>query len=174
MAKLVLTAIGDDRAGLVSALSDAVAERGGNWLESQLARLAGKFAGIALVEVPDAAVPAFEDAARALAASEGLVVTVTSAEDAASPVAGREFRLHVLGHDQPGIVQQVSRAVAERGITIDELSTSTLEAPMAGGLLFEADAVLRAPDDAAVDELQRALEALAGELMVDVELSASE
>lgn len=51
MAKLVLTAIGDDRAGLVSALSDAVAERGGNWLESQLARLAGKFAGIALVEV---------------------------------------------------------------------------------------------------------------------------
>ena len=45
---------------------------------------------------------------------------------------------------------------------------------MAGGLLFEADAVLRAPDDAAVDELQRALEALAGELMVDVELSASE
>ena len=45
MATLVLTVIGDDRAGLVNALAEAVTAHGGNWERSQLAELAGKFAG---------------------------------------------------------------------------------------------------------------------------------
>ena len=49
MATLVLTVIGDDRAGLVNALADVVTAHGGNWERSQLAELAGKFAGIVLV-----------------------------------------------------------------------------------------------------------------------------
>ena len=53
MATLVLTVIGDDRSGLVSALSGVIAANGGSWERSQMARLAGKFAGIVLVAVPD-------------------------------------------------------------------------------------------------------------------------
>ena len=44
MTPLVLTLIGDDKPGLVNAASEAVAEHGGTWLESRLARLSGKFA----------------------------------------------------------------------------------------------------------------------------------
>ncbi|PZO58332.1 MAG: transcriptional regulator, partial [Pseudoxanthomonas suwonensis] len=36
MTQLVLTAIGDDREGLVSALAEQVDLHGGNWLESGL------------------------------------------------------------------------------------------------------------------------------------------
>jgi glycine cleavage system regulatory protein len=54
MATLVLTVIGDDRSGLVSALSGVIADHGGSWERSQMARLAGKFAGIVVVSVPDA------------------------------------------------------------------------------------------------------------------------
>ena len=53
MPTLVLTVIGDDRAGLVNALAEAVTAHGGNWERSQLAELAGKFAGIVSVSVPD-------------------------------------------------------------------------------------------------------------------------
>ena len=49
MATLVLTLIGDDRAGLVNAVAEVVARHGGNWERSQMAELAGKFAGIVLV-----------------------------------------------------------------------------------------------------------------------------
>src|SRR5215510_7265224 len=49
---LVLTVIGDDRVGLVQALADAVSTHGGNWEQSQMAELAGKFAGIVVVTVP--------------------------------------------------------------------------------------------------------------------------
>src|SRR5690606_26345178 len=53
MSTLVLTVIGDDRAGLVNAVAEVVARHGGNWERSQMAELAGKFAGIVLVTVPD-------------------------------------------------------------------------------------------------------------------------
>ena len=54
MVPLVLTFVGDDRPGLVGAISETVAACGATWLESRSAELAGKFAGILLVNVPDA------------------------------------------------------------------------------------------------------------------------
>ena len=59
MATLVLTLTGADRAGLVSDLSTDVAAHGGSWLTSRMARLAGTFAGVVLVEIPDDRVEAF-------------------------------------------------------------------------------------------------------------------
>ena len=50
---LVLTFVGDDRPGLVNAVSEKVADFGGTWLESRSVRLAGKFAGVVLVRIPD-------------------------------------------------------------------------------------------------------------------------
>jgi glycine cleavage system regulatory protein len=43
---LVLTVIGDDRPGLVERLSAAIGKHGGNWLQSSMSHLSGKFAGI--------------------------------------------------------------------------------------------------------------------------------
>ena len=48
---LVMTLIGDDRPGIVRSIADQVAADGGNWQESRMAHLAGKFAGIVLVAV---------------------------------------------------------------------------------------------------------------------------
>ncbi len=171
MTHLVLTLLGDDRPGLVSAVSRAVADAGGSWLESQLARLAGTFAGIALVEVPSDQV---ESLRAALAGLSDLVEVGVKDAAAQAPVGGRRLVLHLLGHDQPGIVRQVTEALAAHGVSIEQLSTATVEAPMAGGLLFEADAVLTAPDDVDTAELQDALESLARELMVDLDLNPAE
>ena len=57
MVPLVLTFVGDDRPGLVNAVSEKIAACGATWLESRSARLAGKFAGILLVSVPEAGRP---------------------------------------------------------------------------------------------------------------------
>ena len=52
MPNLVLTLIGPDRPGLVEAVAQPIAANGGNWLESRMAHLGGKFAGILRVDVP--------------------------------------------------------------------------------------------------------------------------
>ena len=84
---LVLTFVGDDRPGLVNAISEKIAACGATWLESRSARLAGKFAGIVLVNVPDESLAALESSLRDLEPA-GLHVTVergAAAEAAKSP-----------------------------------------------------------------------------------------
>jgi glycine cleavage system regulatory protein len=173
MATLVLTVIGDDRSGLVDALSGVIADHGGSWERSQMARLAGKFAGIVLVEVPDGGAQALVEALGPLE-SEGLLdITVERGADE-GPTAGGMTRLslHLVGGDRPGIVHEISHALATRQVSIEELETTTREAPMVGGMLFEATATLVAPPSAQLAELQAVLEELANELMVDLSLSA--
>jgi glycine cleavage system regulatory protein len=169
MASFVLTVLGDDRPGLVSAISTPVSAHGGSWERSQLSRLAGKFAGIVLVTVPNERVGALVAELTGLTA-EGLQVVVERTDEPAEQESQR-LGLELLGADRPGIVAEISSALAERDVSIEELSTDVRDAPMAGGALFEARAVLVAPSSLSTDQLREVLEALADELMVDVTLS---
>lgn len=169
MATLVITVIGDDRPGLVSSLADVVAEHEGSWGRSQLAQLAGKFAGIVTVDVPDARADALTAAVGGL---EGLDTSVQAAGEDASAAgtqaAGEAFHLDLAGHDHPGIVKQISGVLAKQKVSVEALDTRVVPMPQAGGDLFEARAIFRAPADADVTALKQALEELAQELQVDV------
>ena len=164
MTTLILTVVGPDRPGLVSTLAATVAAYDGNWLTSRMADLAGQFAGIVEVSVEDSRSDAL---IRALGELEGLRVAAVSGATGSPPPA--TWRVHVVGDDRPGIVHQVAGVLAAAGISIEELTTSTSEAPMSGGLLFRADAVLSGPARVDLTRVRAALEELAGELMVDLE-----
>lgn len=166
MATFVLTAIGDDRAGLVNALADVVAEHGGNWEQSQMAELAGKFAGIVMVTVPDGRA---DELLTALDALDGVLDVQAHRGGDDQPVA-RRAALELMGTDRPGIVREISAVLARHGVSIDQLVTATREAPMAGGMLFEADAVLELPPGVTAASLRAALESVADELMVEIDL----
>jgi glycine cleavage system regulatory protein len=58
--------------------------------------------------------------------------------------------------------------LARHGLGVADLQTFTREAPMAGGLLFEATAVVSVDSEAALDAVQADLEELATEILVDV------
>lgn len=167
-ATLVLTVIGRDRPGLVSAVSGPVEARGGSWQQSQMARLAGEFAGIVLVTVPTDQVEGLESDLAGLEA-DGLRVDVRRTDE---PVAAdsTSVDLHLLGTDRPGIVAEISRTIAGHGVGIESLSTDLREAPMAGGVLFEVTASLSAPAGGDLEALRSALEQIADELMVDLTL----
>jgi glycine cleavage system regulatory protein len=172
MATFTLTCIGDDRPGLVSALSAPISAHGGSWERSQMARLAGKFAGVLLVEVADERAEALVADLTALK-DIGLEVLLERTDMPAEHPSLR-LSLELLGADHPGIVAEISAALAAQRIGIEELSTDVREAPMAGGMLFEARAVLEAPPTTSTEELRTMLEALADELMVEIRLSDAE
>jgi len=171
-ASLVLTVIGDDRPGLVESLSQAVADHGGSWQESHMAHLAGKFAGILRAEVPTERAASLEAALRQLE-STGLQVVVEASHQTPGGEA-RVLLLELVGLDHPGIVRDISHALAARGINVDELTTELTNAPMSGELLFKARVKLRLPADTSIDDLRATLEALANDLMVDITLDDSE
>lgn len=166
MSKLVLTIVGDDRAGLVQTVADAVAAHGGNWERSELAELAGAFAGIVLVSVPD---DRLDDLTRDLQGLDGLLhITPHTGASGPAEEAGEPFVFTVLGNDHPGIVRDVTRALARRGLSIDRFTSRTLDAPMSGGTLFEASVSVRAAAGADLAAATAELEQLAGEIQVDL------
>jgi glycine cleavage system regulatory protein len=172
MATFTLTCIGDDRPGLVSALSGPISAHGGSWERSQMARLAGKFAGVLLVEVGD---DEADGLVADLSALEGIGLHVTiERTDAPADQAAQRLHLELLGSDHPGIIAEISASLASRHIGIEELTTDVRDAPMAGGRLFEARAVLEAPPGTGTEDLRTMLESLADELMVDLRLSDAE
>jgi len=145
---LVLTLLGPDRPGLVEAMAALIARHGGNWLESRMASLAGEFAGILRVEVDADEAPALESALRSLEADQGLAILVKSARDIEAP-EGRLLSLELVGTDRPGIVREISQALAAKGVNVEELETECTSAPMTGETLFRARALLRLPRGAA-------------------------
>ena len=170
MATLVLSVIGDDRAGLVNALADVISAHGGNWERSQLAELAGKFAGIVVVGVPD---ERSDELAAALQPLAGLleVAIHPGLQSKPAPAAG-QVQNDLIGNDHPGIVRDVSGVLASHGLSIERLLTETREAPMAGGLLFEAHLTAPLAADHDLVALQSDLEHLASEILVDISLAA--
>lgn len=168
-ATLVLTAIGDDRPGLVEELATQISAFGGNWLESSMAQLGGKFAGIVRVSVPAPQLPALRSA---LDAFRPLTVICALAEaEAPAQQTLRSFSLSLVGHDRVGIVREVAQVLARHAVNVETLNTYTSAAPMSGETLFHAEADLHA--GAGLDEsaLQQELEALSAELVVDIKLS---
>ncbi|MBT8199962.1 MAG: amino acid-binding ACT protein [Acidimicrobiia bacterium] len=167
MAKLVITVIGDDRSGLVDALSGVIAEHGGNWDRSHMAELAGKFAGIVLVTVDDQNTEALIADLEPLETTGLLHITAERAMDQQPVEGGNRLQLSLVGQDHPGIVHEVSHVIATFGASIEELETETADAPM-GGHIFKAEAVIHLPAKLAADDLHDAIEAVATDLMVDL------
>ncbi|MBM7365574.1 glycine cleavage system protein R [Gordonia hydrophobica] len=167
MRNLVLSVIGDDRPGLVSALADAIASSGGNWERGQLAQLAGKFAGIVVVTVPQ---DRSGEVIAAVTGLEGLLEVAVHSAGAAEIREGEwaSLTIDVLGNDRPGIVRELSAALSASGVTIERMTTGTREAPMAGGMLFEAQLEVLVPPSADAATIRSDLERIAAELLVDL------
>jgi len=165
---LVMTVIGEDRPGLVESVAAIVAEHGGNWLESRMSRLGGQVAGIVQVSVPAKQEAALSKALSGLDA-RGLRVVVHS--DVSQVVAEAPASvLEIVGQDRPGIVRQISHALAAFGVNVEELHTDCTSAAMSGETLFRAQARLSIPETCNVAALRRELEKIASDLIVDISL----
>ncbi len=167
---LVLTVIGDDRPGLVEQLATAISLHQGNWLESSMSHLSGKFAGIVCVSIAEAQLDTLK---AALAGLPGLRITSEVSEASIATetnVGNRRLKLSLVGHDRIGIVREVSQVLARHSINVEDLSTHTASAPMSADILFHATAELTASPTLDARALTSDLENLSNDLMVDITL----
>jgi glycine cleavage system regulatory protein len=166
--QLVLTVLAQDKAGHVERIAHCIAEHHGNWLESRMARMAGQFAGILRVEVPATDRPALVQALEKLG-EQGIRVLVEQSNGLQADALKR-VTLNLTANDRPGIVRDIARVLAAKGVNVERLSTDVSPAPMTSELLFTAEAQLTVPQALTLESLQETLETLADELMVDLQL----
>lgn len=167
---LVFTFLGRDRPGLVERLADVVADHQGNWLESRMTQLAGQFAGIARVTVPESEVDEFSNALLSLNI-EGLTINIQAGQTSPADSKPKICKLHILGNDRPGIVREVSRALKQQQINVVEMSSNITSAAMSGDALFEAHVSAEIPLGCDIDELEDSLDTIAEQLSIDIVLS---
>jgi glycine cleavage system regulatory protein len=165
LVSLVVTAIGSDRPGIVRQMSEKAQGFGANWAGSRMTSIAGQFAGMVHFEVPAANADALAAALQGLE-SAGLRIVIAKTAAPPAPAGRRMVTLELEGPDRPGIVRDLSRSVADRGASIEELHTEIVDTADRGHT-FKVKARLSVPAALANEELQRGLDALASEMMVD-------
>jgi glycine cleavage system regulatory protein len=164
---LVMTIIGPDRTGLVESIARVVADHGGNWLESRMCRLGGEFAGILRIEIPSEKKPPLLAALEDLQ-ENGLQIVIRDDRPVSPAAQGRQTKLEIVGSDRPGIVREITSALARANVNVEEFSSEIVSAPMSGETLFKAGARLHLPEGCDVAALKRDLEKIAADLFVDV------
>lgn len=165
---LVLTVLSDDRPGLIKMLSEVLKEYEGNWTESRMIHLAGKFAGLLRVTAPEEQVALLISSLNGMQ-DDGLeiaVEVVTEFNDESSPA----LELEVLGQDSPGIINAITQKLASLNVNIEELLTEQRLAPMSSETLFYAKIDVSLPEGLSSQELQSSLEEMPDQLMVDIQL----
>ncbi|MDD2920201.1 ACT domain-containing protein [Rhodoferax sp.] len=168
---LIVSVVGPDRPGIVSLLSSKAQGFGTNWAASRMANLAGQFAGIVHLEVAPEKADLLADALRSLESSDLRVVIARSGGEQAAQ-GQRIVKLELVGPDRPGIVHDLSSALAQRGVSIEDLHTEIVSDNLSAGHLFKVKAVLLVPKNVGNDTVRQALDALASELTLDIALGA--
>jgi glycine cleavage system transcriptional repressor len=169
---LALAALGPDRPGLVAEVTAYVRERGGNVVDSRMAILGAEFGVLILVSGQAAEIAAIERGLDGLAARTGLAFTAhrTRSPEDHRREAGIPCAVTAEALDHEGIVYAVARALHEAGINIVSLETEAYQAPITGSPLFRMQARVDVPPGATVTQVRRALEAVAEQENLDVEV----
>ena len=162
---LVISFIGNDKPGLVRAITDVVNSNHGNWLESRMSQLANRFAGVAVIEVQE---EHFDLLRNALENLEGISSLVEEAEIDKEVKNTRVLGLNIVGPDRPGILHDVTRALEKHVANVVEMETNIAAAPMSGELTFSADANIEVPFEMDWSVIADQLDKVADDLGVDI------
>lgn len=179
MPRVVVTAFGPDRPGIVATVTGVLVRNGANLADTAMTNLAGQFAMVLVVDVSaEGAAEALERTLADETAALGLTVAVrplTGEQAELPPVVGdvgTAWAVSVYGADQPGIVHRVTSALAERHANVVDLTTRTIGTPEEPVYVMLLEIVL--PEDADVSALQQELAGLADDLRVEIHVHADD
>ncbi len=167
MKPLIFTLVGRDKPGLIDSLAKQVRKLNGNWLGSNFSHMAGHFAGFVQIDLPHESHQTLIDA---FANHPDLTIHLVSAE-AAQKDKIELAEIDIMGNDKVGIVSELTTVLNQFNINIVKFETSCESAPNWGSLLFKAHAKVEIPQDFDTGSLRSALEDIANDLIVDIELN---
>ncbi|MBM5812264.1 MAG: glycine cleavage system protein R [Gammaproteobacteria bacterium] len=142
---LAISAIGDDRIGLVHDLSRTVADCGGSISESRMTALGANFAMLLLVSGNWHSIARIETELNRLAETSGISIQVRRTAERPAREDLVPYSVDVVCLDQAGIVAALSGFFSSRGIDIGELSTRSYAAAHTGAPMFSVYMVVNVP-----------------------------
>lgn len=174
-AYLVISAIGQDRPGIVDEVSAFILAHQCNVEDSRMAVLGGDFALIMLVSGPQTDLQILRDHLPELQRKSALTVVSREARSPSAPKAlpAVPYSLTAVGMDHTGIVHNIAHLLAGMNINVESAETSTSRSPETGPPIFSMNMKLTIPADLSPTQVRAKLQELGQELNVDITLDAS-
>lgn len=167
MKNVVITFVGRDKPGLVDQLAKLIVAHQGNWLGSSMSHLAGQFAGIIEVELPELELAKFS---LEIASIDDLTITIQQGHNTASAIEAEELlNISIVCNDRTGIIQEITQALHAVDANIEQLGSQLESAANSGQILFRANIVVVLPQHSSIEQLQESIEKIGDDVMVDIE-----
>ncbi len=142
---LVISALGEDRAGIVNELAKLVSDTGCNIDDSRMTVLGRDFAVILLVNGRWNELAKLEAALPSLQRRLGLVINAKRTHPARREGNLLPYSVEVVASDHPGIVHQLANFFSTREINIRDLATTTYAAAHTGTPMFSVQITVDVP-----------------------------
>lgn len=151
---LVITALGNDKPGIVNELSKAILDNGGNITESRMMALSGEFAMMLLVTGEQDCITDVNSKLKGIGKTLGLTITAKETTLQESEQKRLPYQVTVVSMDHPGIVHDISDFLSSRNLNIEEVETKTYPAAHTGTPMFSLDISISVPADSSVRALR--------------------
>jgi glycine cleavage system transcriptional repressor len=169
--QLVITALGDDRPGIVDELSNALFKHNLNIEDSRMSVLGGEFAVLLLVGGSPESIDNFVADTASLEESLNMkiLVKVTSSEVRRQALV--PYNVEVVAMDNPGIVHNLASFFSSRQINIVDLNTERYAAAHTATPMFAVNMTIGIPADIPLKQLRDEFISMCDELNLDASMS---
>ena len=169
---LVITALGNDKPGIVNELSKAVLDNGGNITESRMMVLSGEFAIMLLVTGNKDGIANLNSKLDEIGNSLGLTIIAKETKQQESDQKRLPYHVSVVSMDHPGIVHNISDFLSSHNLNIEEIETKTYPAAHTGTPMFSLDMIISIPADSSVRSLRDEFLLFCDDLNLDASLES--
>ena len=151
---LVVSALGEDRPGLVKEFAVNIAESGCSIKDSRMVVLGSEFAMSMLISGNWNAVAKFENALPRTAERLGVSVQSRRTQRRTNTTNHIPYMVEVVSIDQAGIVHDIADFFAHRDINVEDLYTASYPAPYTGAPMFSLHMTVGIPSDLAIVQVR--------------------
>tara|TARA_B100000029_G_scaffold198384_1_gene196473 strand:- start:43 stop:558 length:516 start_codon:yes stop_codon:yes gene_type:complete len=165
--KLIISANGPDRKGIVSEISSIINSHQGNIETSRMIRLINEFAVLILIDINENDIPKLNSS---LDKIKQLNVNLIKTENNSQNLEGNKFHLYINGADNEGIVYQFSNYFTQINASIEEVKTEIKNAPISATPLFMMDVIIQIIEEKDITTILEELHLIADKLGVEIHL----
>ena len=168
---LVISAVGEDRPGIVDKLSKAIFSAGCSIFDSRMTVLGGDFAIILLVSGGTNDITQLERTLPGMQDTLALTISVKRTSTRTSRSDTVAYSVRAVSIDHPGIVYKLAGFFSARNINIEDLTTSRYAAAHTGTPMFSIEMVINIPADVRISGLREDLTEFCDDLNIDVNIA---
>ena len=169
---IVISALGDDKPGIVRSISKQVLDAGGSITDSRMSVLGDEFALMMLVDGTDEAIERITSLLPEMEKNLDLTVIYKETSNADKSESRLPYTVEIVAMDNPGIVHEVTAFLSSQKVNVEEMATSSYPAAHTGTKMFSIEMSISVPGDANISSLKTSFMDFCDEINLDATLSA--